>query len=517
MVTRVGVCRSFNKFDAVHQQILTCVVTGGFWDLSYVSRYHPREQWRPSRAWKSFCRNGLPRAVGWVSVSIDIVATVSFSLRSLSSFALCISLSGFASAASLIDAIDAARAYDAGYSAARNAQDAGHQKRWQGIAGLLPRAQFDASYTKQDQPSAAYAAAVRRHDYSASVTQPIFDMAKIADFKRGAALSDVADVDFAKAQQQLITDVSSAYFDVLFEREALSAATAAEKAFSQQLEQAKSALELGEGTRTEVDEAQANYDQARAKEIAAANDLEIAQAAYGRLTGLQADVIEAMHWQCVPMSAGLPLDAALSQAEIDNLDVRSAQLQLQQSRADILTASASHLPVISAQASYGTNWSRGSDQNALDDIFGTTSKTRNTLIGVNLTIPIFSGGSGISQMREAYSRRYQASDALEDARRKARQDSRAAFLNVTNGVVLIRAQERALASSKSKVDSTLMGREVGLRTTIDVLNAQQRYFEGIRDLADARYKYLKARLQLSASLGALNDADVMALSCHQPG
>jgi outer membrane protein len=478
MVTRVGVCRSFNKFDAVHQQILTCVVTGGFWDLSYVSRYHPREQWRPSRAWKSFCRNGLPRAVGWVSVSIDIVATVSFSLRSLSSFALCISLSGFASAASLIDAIDAARAYDAGYSAARNAQDAGHQKRWQGIAGLLPRAQFDASYTKQDQPSAAYAAAVRRHDYSASVTQPIFDMAKIADFKRGAALSDVADVDFAKAQQQLITDVSSAYFDVLFEREALSAATAAEKAFSQQLEQAKSALELGEGTRTEVDEAQANYDQARAKEIAAANDLEIAQAAYGRLTGLQADVIEAMHWQCVPMSAGLPLDAALSQAEIDNLDVRSAQLQLQQSRADILTASASHLPVISAQAS---------------------------------------GGSGISQMREAYSRRYQASDALEDARRKARQDSRAAFLNVTNGVVLIRAQERALASSKSKVDSTLMGREVGLRTTIDVLNAQQRYFEGIRDLADARYKYLKARLQLSASLGALNDADVMALSCHQPG
>ena len=173
MVTRVGVCRSFNKFDAVHQQILTCVVTGGFWDRSYVSRYHPREQWRPSRAWKSFCRNGLPRAVGWVSVSIDIVATVSFSLRSLSSFALCISLSGFASAASLIDAIDAARAYDAGYSAARNAQDAGHQKRWQGIAGLLPRAQFDASYTKQDQPSAAYAAAVRRHDYSASVTQPI--------------------------------------------------------------------------------------------------------------------------------------------------------------------------------------------------------------------------------------------------------------------------------------------------------------------------------------------------------
>lgn len=431
--------------------------------------------------------------------------------------AVCVTLPGIAKATSLIEAVDAARGYDAGYSAARNAQDAGHQKRWQGIAGLLPRAQLDASYAKQDQPNAAYAAAVRRHNYSASVTQPIFDMVKIADFKRGFVLSDAANVEFAKAQQQLITDVSNAYFDVLFQRESLAAATAAEKAFSQQLEQAKAALELGEGTRTEVDEAQANYDQARAKEVAAANDLAIAQAAYARLTGLQADGIDAMQWQCVPTSAGLELDAALSQAEADNLDVRNAQLQLEQSRADILTASASHLPVITAQASYGTNWSRGAEENALDQIFGTTSKTRNTTVGVNLTIPLFSGGAGISQMREAYSRRYQASDALEDARRKAQQDARAAFLNVTNGVALMRAQERAMASSRSKVDSTRMGREVGLRSTIDVLNAQQRYFESIRDLADARYKYLKARLQLSASMGALNDSDLTSLSCRQPG
>jgi outer membrane protein len=435
----------------------------------------------------------------------------------LTSLCLSILLPGLAHSASLIDAVNAARVYDAGISAARNVQRAGHEKYWQGLSGLLPHAQLDGNYTKQDQPTASYAAAVRRHSYTFSVTQPLFDLSKVADYKRGNVLSDSADVEYEKAQQQLIADVSTAYFDVLNQREVLQAALSAKEAFSKQLDQAETALSIGEGTRTDVDEAQANYDQAVAREVSAQNDLEVAGVALARLTGLDSDDLAPINWQCMPTSAPLDVKSAVDQAETGNLDVRAAELQVEQAKADVMSANSANLPVVSLQASYGNNWSRGSDQNYLDNIFGTTSKTRSSMIGVVLTIPLVSGGQQFSAQREAFRRRDAARDALEDARRKARQQARASYLGITNGVALVRAQERALASADSKVKSTRFGREVGMRTNIDQLNAEQRYYEAMRDLSDARYKYLKTRLQLSSALGTLSDTDLVELECGTHG
>ncbi|KVL41187.1 anibiotic ABC transporter [Burkholderia sp. MSMB1835] len=422
-----------------------------------------------------------------------------------------------AHAADLLDAVNAARGFDSGIAAAREARLAGREKRWQGLAGLLPRAQIDGNYTKQDQPTATYAAAVRRHSASATITQPIFDMARIADFKRGGALADQADIEYEKARQTLITDVSNAYFDVLYAREVLQAADSARQAFQRQFDQAQAALRIGDGTRTDVDEARANLDDALARKVGAQTDLEIASGTLRRLTGLPADDIAPIAWQCVPPAAPVDLSTAMDEAALDSVDVRLAEKQLEQSRADIVAATGANLPVVNLQASYGTNWSRGADENVLDNIFGTTSKTRSSVIGVTITIPLFAGGGPLSASREAYRRRNQARDALEDARRKARERARSAYLGITNGLALIRAQERALASADSKVKSTRLGREVGLRTQIDELNAQQRYFEAIRDLADTRYRYLRARLQLSAAIGTLGDHDVAALSCAAPG
>ncbi|KVL10466.1 anibiotic ABC transporter [Burkholderia sp. MSMB1826] len=422
-----------------------------------------------------------------------------------------------AHAADLLDAVNAARGFDSGIAAAREARLAGREKRWQGLAGLLPRAQIDGNYTKQDQPTATYAAAVRRHSASATITQPIFDMARIADFKRGGALADQADIEYEKARQTLITDVSNAYFDVLYAREVLQAADSARQAFQRQFDQAQAALRIGDGTRTDVDEARANLDDALARKVGAQTDLEIASGTLRRLTGLPADDIAPIAWQCVPPAAPVDLSTAMDEAARDSVDVRLAEKQLEQSRADIVAATGANLPVVNLQASYGTNWSRGADENVLDNIFGTTSKTRSSVIGVTITIPLFAGGGPLSASREAYRRRNQARDALEDARRKARERARSAYLGITNGLALIRAQERALASADSKVKSTRLGREVGLRTQIDELNAQQRYFEAIRDLADTRYRYLRARLQLSAAIGTLGDHDVAALSCAAPG
>ncbi len=422
-----------------------------------------------------------------------------------------------AQAADLLDAVNAARGFDAGISASRQAQLAGREKRWQGLAGLLPRAQIDGNYIKQDQPGAPYAAAVRRHSATASITQPLFDVARIADFKRGGALADQADAEYEKARQTLVTEVSDAYFSVLFAREVLQAAESAGQAFRQQLAQAQAALRIGDGTRTDVDEAQANLDDALARQIRAQNDLEIARGTFRRLTGLPADDLAPIAWPCVPLAAPLELQRAMDEAASQNPDVRIAEKLLDQNKADIVGARGASLPVVNLQASYGTNWSRGANENGLDEVFGTTSKTRASMIGVTVTIPLFAGGGNLSAAREAYRRRDQSRDALEDARRKAREHARSAYLGITNGIALMRAQERALASADSKVKSRRLGREVGLRTRIDELNAQQRYFEAIRDLADARYGFLRSRLQLSAALGTLGDADLAGIACRSSG
>ncbi|MDR2155435.1 MAG: TolC family outer membrane protein [Burkholderiaceae bacterium] len=428
---------------------------------------------------------------------------------------LWLGLSGDAEAATLIDSVDAARRYDAGYLAAGNARNAGREKREQGIAGWLPQAQIDSGYVRQDQPGATYATATRRHHYSVSITQPIFDQNRTANYERGVAQSDAAEIEFAKAEQKLILEISNAYFDVLFQREALAAAEAAKNAFSEQLKQAQSALKLGEGTRIEVIESQANHDQAVARSIAAANDLEIAQTTYTRLTGLRAAGIEPVQWSCV-RPAGQNLGAILVMAQADSLNVRAAKIQVEQAGADVRAAKSGHLPVVTAQAAYGKNWSRGSNENEYDVFFGTTAKTSSRMVGVNVTIPLFAGGAVVSQTREAVSYREQALQLLEDTRRKAREEARTAYLTLTNDEALISAQERALESADNKVKSTRMGRETGLRNTIDVLNALQAYFEAVRDLADTRYKFLKARLQLSAALNTL-PTDVAALSCRAEG
>ena len=424
-----------------------------------------------------------------------------------------------AAAVDLLDAVHAARSFDAGIAAAHDAQLAGREKRWQGLAGLLPHAQIDGNYIRQDQPTAAYAAAVRRHSATASITQPLFDIGRVADFQRGSALAGQADVEYEKASQTLVTDVSDAYFDVLYAREVLQAAETAQQAFQKQLDQAQAALTIGDGTRTDIDEAQANRDEALARKIAAQSDLEAARGAFRRLTGLPADDLAQIAWQCVPQTMPIDLVSAMDEASRENLDVRIAEKQLDQSKADVVAATGAHLPVVNLQASYGTNWSRGADENVWDQVFGTTSKTRSTTIGVTVTIPLFAGGGPLSVSREAYRRRSQSFDALEDARRKARERARTAHLGIVNGLALVRARERALVSADSKVKSTRLGRDVGLRTQIDELNAEQRYFEAIRDLADSRYRYLRARLQLSAALGTLRDADVAAIACgprHPP-
>ncbi|GAB2940170.1 TolC family outer membrane protein [Hafnia psychrotolerans] len=416
-------------------------------------------------------------------------------------------------ALSLQESLVAANIYNAEINAARSVHDADNQKKYQGFAGLLPVISLNGAWNKTDQPDATYSAGVTRHNYSFNVTQPIFDISKYADWKKTLVIGDLADVNYLIAQQKLISDVVTAWYDVLYQRSVLETSKRVQAAFNVQLKQSHKALELGDGTHLDEAEAQANYDKSVADVLAAENDLNDASVVFRQLTGLDAQSIPGEDMGCLRFTGALDLEKLKRATVANNLNILAAIQTLKASETDIVTATSNHLPVVTFQAGYGKNWSRAENSNALDDLFGTTSKTDNTTFGLNVSIPLFAGGSQISQSLEAAHRFEQSKDLLIDARRKAEQQTIQAASGVKNNEARINAYKRAISSSEKRLSSTRYGREIGQRTLIDVFNAEKEYYQAIQDLAQAQNKWIQSVVKLSSSTGALDYSVVKNFSC----
>ncbi len=134
--------------------------------------------------------------------------------------------------------------------------------------------------------------------------------------------------------------------------------------------------------------------------------------------------------------------------------------------------------------------------------------TKAGVVGLTLSVPLFAGGLTQSRVREAVALRDKAEGDLENTQRTVAQAVRQQFLNVTSGISQVKALEQALTSTQSQLDSTILGRDVGVRTSVDVLNAQQQVFQTRRDLLQARYNFLLNTLRLKAAAGLLDEKDV---------
>ncbi|MEB7540286.1 TolC family outer membrane protein [Pantoea anthophila] len=422
-------------------------------------------------------------------------------------------LASQAGALSLQESLIAANNYNAEMSAARSEHDADGQKRHQGLAGLLPAISLDGSWIKTDQPDAAYSAGVTRHNYSINLTQPLFDMEKYATWRKSVVISDLADVNLLIAQQKLIASVTTAYYGVLYQRRVLETHHRSVKAFSAQLKQTRKALEIGDGTRLDLAEAQASYDKAVADELMAENELNDASVIFHQLTGLDPQAIPDSSMRCLRYTEKILPEQLRRDAAANNLDVLAAIQTHKASEADILTATSGHMPVVTLQAGYGKNWSRAENGNYLDTLFGTTSKTDNTQISVNVSLPLFGGGRPVSQSLEAAHRFAQSKDLITDARRKAEQQAIQAASGVLNSQSQIKAYQRAITSADKRLRATRYGREIGQRTLIDEFNAEKDYFRTVQDLAQAQNALIQAIVKLKTATGSLDYAAIQNLSC----
>lgn len=421
-----------------------------------------------------------------------------------------------ANAIDLIQVYQQALANDATYASARAALAAGRERVTQGRAGLLPTVGLSGSYTRSDNDFTPFNAgqtgtiagngpALRTNEYGLSLTQPLFRWDRWQTYEQSKLAQAIAEAQFAQAQQDLITRVAQAYFDVLAAQDTLESTRAQKSAVTEQLASAKRNFEVGTQTITDTHEAQAAYDLVVAQEFAAVNDLE------NRRSALQA-IIGTAPSELAPLQSGVSLappqpatvDPWVSAAETQNYGVTVQQLNLETAKREISRNRAGHLPTLDLVANAGRS-----------DVSGRTASSgdgRSNSIGVQWTVPIFNGFAVTSRVREAIALEDRAGSELEATRRNAALQARQAFLGVNSGLAQVKALEAAEVSSQSALESNKLGYQVGVRINIDVLNAQRQLYSTRTDLARARYNTILNGLRLKAASGSLREADLVPVN-----
>jgi len=416
---------------------------------------------------------------------------------------------GNAGAADLITVYRDALVSDPVYQQNRATYMAAIERYPQARAGYLPLIAGSASIFRnhvefQGAPTVDYTTKT----YAVTLSQPIFRMQNWIAIGQSRHQVLNAEANFANSQQDLGIRVAQAYFDVLLAQDNVALSETQKSAIDQQLAQAKRNFEVGTATIVDTLEAQARYDQSSAKEIADKNDLEVKRRALQVLLGKLPESLTPLR-EPLELAPPMPddIEAWVSAAEKSSFQIAAARENYEAFRDEVARQRAGHLPTLDLSGSYSRN---DSPTNATPPIIGPVVNTSS--IGLTLAIPIYSGGLTQSRVREALANRDRAEQDFENTRRTVAQAVRTNFLNVTSGIALVRALEQALTSTRSQLDSTILGRDVGVRTSVDVLNAQQQVFQSRRDLQQARYNYLLSTLRLKAAAGILTDADIEAVN-----
>lgn len=415
-------------------------------------------------------------------------------------------------AADLLQVYRDAQANDAQFASARSQLLATREKLPQGRAGLLPQI---AGTAGAQRTMADYSSPVdvtryfNANTWALQLTQPLFRWDRWETYKQGELASLAGEVTFQQAQLDLITRASQAYFDVLSAQDNLYLAGAQKKAIGEQLEQAKRNFEVGTATITDANDAQARYDLATSTEIAAQSALEVTRATLQQITGKPVDELMGLRPEAqIPGPLPPDVNAWASQAEQTNPQVGLAGYNLETAQRETNKAKAGHLPSVDLVASYGYTNAQGT----ATQLSNVGSRYNSGVVGVQLNIPIFTGGQIQSRVRETLALADKAASDLEFARRTAAQQARQTYSGVFNGLAQVKALEAAERSAQSAVESNQLGYEVGVRINIDVLNAEAQLFSTRRDLSKARYDTIMSGMRLKASTGTLSEDDVVQIN-----
>jgi outer membrane protein, protease secretion system len=407
-------------------------------------------------------------------------------------------LSSTASGLDLQQAYQLALQQDATVRASQAARDAGLERLPQARAQLLPSVQASMSRNRNDLDTITSTTTNSQYtSFGNTVTlrQPLFNLQRYFQYEQAQHL--VADVQAShqRTLQDLAVRVGSAYMEALLTTEQLRLVQSQKQQYSAMVAAARKALAAGSGTRTDIDDAQSRLDMAIASELEAQQNVEFTRRQLETLVNEPVTQLAGLNlegFKRLPSDLP-PLQTWLALAEEKSPELQSLAARRDAAQKEIAKAKAGHAPTLDAVV----QWSDSGNEN----VTRLNSRFVNTSMGFQLVLPLFQGGSTSSQVRQAVAEKTRAEETLEAARRDLGLRVNREYRGVTEGELKVRALEQAVRSAEQLVISTQKSRQAGIRTVLDVLNAEQQLSAVQRDLMQARYLALVSRLRLYALSG----------------
>jgi outer membrane protein/protease secretion system outer membrane protein len=398
----------------------------------------------------------------------------------------------------------AALEQDASIRASRATADSGRERLPQARAALLPQINASAGRNNNNLNSTApniLGDLSTTNDKYASdnkaiqLRQPLVNMQRWLQFEQAKSIVAEAEANLERDLQSLVVRVAGAYFETLMADEQLELVLAQKTTYTALVDAAKKGLAAGSGTRTDIDDAQSRLDMSLAQELEARQSQDLTRRQLQLLVNQPVERIAKLNVSALKLALPEPanLDAWTQKAEQASPEIKALQARLDQAKREVSKSQAGHLPTLDAVA----QWSNSGSEN----ITRINSRYENKSIGVQLNIPIYSGGYVNSTIRQAVAEQTRAEETLEALRRDLGVRVHKEYRGVSEGVMRVRALEQAVRSAEQMMKSTQMSLKAGSRTQLDVLNAQQQYTLALRDLAQARFVYLMSKVKLAALAG----------------
>ena len=355
--------------------------------------------------------------------------------------------------------------------------------------------------------------------YQASLSQPLFRLDRWYQLQAAQATNEQSALELSAIEQGLILQSSEVYFAVLRAQDNLAASSAEESAFKRQFDLASERFDVGLSDKTDVLQAQAAYDAARANRMVAERMVSDAFQAVITLTNVDLAALEGVK-HSLPILAPTPNDATawVNTATQQNLSLQAINYAVEAAQDNVKQRKSGHAPTVDAIAQYqkGDNDGMGFINNRMPGIPMPRydGKAEQGSIGLQLNIPLYTGGMTSSQVREGVYRLDQTQQLRESLRRTIVQDTRNFYRAVNTDVEQVQALKQAIISSQSAVEATEIGYEVGTRNIVDVLDAQRILYAAVRNYNNARYDYILNNLRLQQTAGTLSPDNLQALSMY---
>ena len=410
---------------------------------------------------------------------------------------------GDVSAEDIVQVYGLALENDAQLRTARATRDAVFETRPQAKALLLPQVGVGADVSRLNRDYRAIGLddqSGTRSGLALALNQSVYNRAYWVQLEQADAVIAQAEATYAAAEQELIRRVAQAYFGVLSAQDKLEFAQAENKAIARQLDQAKQRFEVGLIAITDVHEAQAAYDQSRADLIRAENDVDLAWEALHEITKVPVSELKAMKEE-IPLDPPNPadIDEWNSTAQEQNLSIQAARYGMEVAKQNIEVQRSGHYPTLDLVGRYALDRAGGDFEN--EDL-DTAS------IGLQLDLPIYSGGATTSRTRQAGYEYEAAQERLDQQRRATSRQVRDAYRTVVASISAVEALKALTISAQSALEATEAGYEVGTRTLVDVLNAQRDVYSARSNYAQVRYAYILNGLSLRQASGVLAPSDL---------